>query len=331
MGKFINEYLDPAKELVIADIGSQSFDSGDSYKSLCKSPKWKYMGCDIVEGNNVDVVLTSAYNWREIASASIDVVISGQAFEHIEFFWVTMSEISRVLKEEGLCCIIAPSSGVYHPYPVDCWRYYEDGMRALAKYVNFEVLDVQTQRDRLDFAEFDATWQDSVLICKKPKMNAKQRYLQIMRQKMNRSLVKNMPHVGTPQNVAAQLFFCVNGQYSEEYSLRRLIKIKDNQYSAAFDLSACSWPEMTRFMEEIRFDPASEPITFTLTDARVFYKNGERKNLKIKSTNGEESNVITGGGYEFNHNDPIMIFDSSEIYFIEADHISFSGAIERKS
>jgi len=193
MSRFITEYLDPSQTLRIVDLGSQAIAEHDSYKSLCASPKWTYIGCDIVDGNNVDVVLTNAYNWKELAAASVDVVISGQAFEHIEFPWVTMSEISRVLKDGGLCCIIAPSNGVYHGYPVDCWRYYEDGMRALAKYVDMEVLEVQTQRSSLDFADYDKVWQDTVLICRKPEQRSLAgKFSAHARQSMNRYLVKSI-------------------------------------------------------------------------------------------------------------------------------------------
>ena len=75
---------------------------------------------DMTPGKNVDIVLPSPYRWRGIESNSVDVLISGQAFEHIEFFWITMLEIARVLKPGGLCCIIAPSGGAEHKYPVDC-------------------------------------------------------------------------------------------------------------------------------------------------------------------------------------------------------------------
>lgn len=51
------------------------------------------------EGPNVDVVLKNPYDWDAIESDSFDLVISGQAFEHIEFFWKTMEEMTRVLKK----------------------------------------------------------------------------------------------------------------------------------------------------------------------------------------------------------------------------------------
>ncbi|MEM1725222.1 MAG: methyltransferase domain-containing protein, partial [Thermoplasmata archaeon] len=42
-------------------------------------------------------VVKDPYNWIEIEDSSVDVVISGQAFEHIEYPWLTIKEIYRVL------------------------------------------------------------------------------------------------------------------------------------------------------------------------------------------------------------------------------------------
>ncbi len=46
---------------------------------------WLYTGLDMAAGNNVDIVLRTPYVWHEVASGSADVVISGQAFEHIPY------------------------------------------------------------------------------------------------------------------------------------------------------------------------------------------------------------------------------------------------------
>ena len=72
-----------------------------------------------------------------------------------------MAEIERVLRPGGLCCIIAPSGGPKHGAAEnDCYRFYEDGMRALAKYVDFEILHVSTNDDA-------KPWCDSCLVAKK--------------------------------------------------------------------------------------------------------------------------------------------------------------------
>ncbi len=171
MMAFRDKYLASKKNdsLQILDIGSQEVHENGSYKPLFKDyPNWRYQGVDMVSGNNVDIVLRDTYDWRQVKSNSADVIISGQAFEHIEYFWLSMLEVARVLKPGGICCIIAPSSGYEHRYPVDCWRFYPDGFRALAKYAKLTPLEVYTQWEDLpQYDSGDNCWHDSVLIAQK--------------------------------------------------------------------------------------------------------------------------------------------------------------------
>ena len=160
MKNFIEKYLVKDKELKILDIGS--LDVNGSYYELFNNDNWSYKGLDLEPGKNVDIVIKDIYNWTEIDSDSIDIVISGQAFEHIEYPWQTMKEIYRILKNNGLCCIIAPSEGPEHKHPVDCWRFLPDGLKALAKYADLEIIDSYYSE-----SSKDETWKDVVLICKK--------------------------------------------------------------------------------------------------------------------------------------------------------------------
>ncbi|SDA61815.1 methyltransferase domain-containing protein [Methanobrevibacter millerae] len=160
MEKFISQYLDKNSILNILDIGS--FDSNQkpfNYGLLFNEENWNYFGMDIREGPNVDVVVSDIYNWIEITDESYDVVVSGQAFEHMEFFWKSIVEIERILKPGGFCCIIAPSTGPVHRNPYDCYRFTAEGMNAMGKYAGMEVLEYYTQVSPI--------WNDSVLICKK--------------------------------------------------------------------------------------------------------------------------------------------------------------------
>ena len=88
-------------------------------------------------------------DWPELKSRSVDVLVSGQTFEHTEFFWETIMEIYPVLKPGGLCCIIAPATGNEHRFPLDCWRIFADGFRALARYAGLEVLHAHTHWEEL--------------------------------------------------------------------------------------------------------------------------------------------------------------------------------------
>lgn len=167
MISFRDTYLttEAKKTLRILDLGSQ--DVNGSYRAIFSEHKWEYVGLDMAAGKNVDVILRTPYVWKEVATESADVIISGQAFEHIQFFWITMLEIARVLKPGGICCIIAPSSGPEHRYPMDCWRFYPDGMTSLAQYAQMEVIEAVTQWHDLGYLDSDC-WHDSILVCRKP-------------------------------------------------------------------------------------------------------------------------------------------------------------------
>ncbi|PLY14729.1 MAG: methyltransferase type 11 [Sedimenticola sp.] len=169
MERFVKQYLVELRDkpLKILDLGSM--DINGSYKRFFVNQQWKYIGIDLAEGRNVDVVLSDPYQWKEITANSHDVVVSGQAFEHMEYFWSVMQQIERVVKPEGLICIIAPSRGYEHRYPVDCWRFYPDGFRGLARYVDLELLFVETQWDRLDYNVDDSDdWGDTIAVFRKP-------------------------------------------------------------------------------------------------------------------------------------------------------------------
>lgn len=170
MKRFQREFLESynQKKATILDVGSQ--DVNGSFRELFNSENWKYIGLDIEKGENVNFVPKKKYFWDEIKSESIDVVISGQAFEHNEFFWLTMLEISRILKKGGLGCIISPSSGFEHRYPVDCYRFYRDGMAAIAKFGNLDVLEAKTNFEVDEhYTDGSHFWKDSTLIFTKTK------------------------------------------------------------------------------------------------------------------------------------------------------------------
>lgn len=168
MRAFRSAYLEArsGEPLYIVDLGS--LDVNGSYRDLFAVPPWRYCGVDMAAGDNVDLVLRDPYRWREIATDSVDVLISGQAFEHIELFWLTMLEIARVLKPGGMCCLIAPSGGPEHRYPVDCWRFFPDGFAALARFASLEVAEVYTQRAPTGHSDESDLWRDTVFVGRKP-------------------------------------------------------------------------------------------------------------------------------------------------------------------
>lgn len=163
----------------ILDVGS--YDVNGSYKYMFDASKYDYVGMDIAAGPNVDIVFENPYNWTEIETDSFDIVISGQTFEHTEFFWVTIAEMARVLKKGGLLCIIAPHGLPQHRHPVDCYRFFPDGMVAMARYVCLDVLHAHTDcapADNYDYW-FSKSGADSMLVAQKP-YNGVAQYVNLM-------------------------------------------------------------------------------------------------------------------------------------------------------
>lgn len=137
---FVDNYIPEGRHVRVLDVGS--CDVNGSYRTLFQGKNVDYIGLDMSAGLNVDYVPEDPYQWKELEDESFDFVISGNAFEHIEYPWLTICEIYRVVKEGGFACILAPNSLPEHRYPVDCYRYFSDGFRALAKWGGFQVVDV---------------------------------------------------------------------------------------------------------------------------------------------------------------------------------------------
>ena len=157
--------------LSILDVGSAVIGpQPNSNRTELFNPNWSYTGLDIEPGSNVDLIPSDIYDWRNVADASYDIVVCSQVFEHTQFFWITITEIARVLKPFGLLFLMAPSSGPLHRYPYDCWRFYEDGLPTLATWADLDVIESAVQRRPVYSA--DNHWRDATLLAQRPLRDA---------------------------------------------------------------------------------------------------------------------------------------------------------------
>lgn len=164
---FVDHYIENGK--TVLDIGS--YNVNGCYRDLFNDKDIDYTGLDIEDGPNVDVIMKNPYSWDNLEDNYFDYIISGQAFEHIEYPWLTIKEVYKKLKPGGIVCIIAPNGGHEHRYPVDCWRFFGDGLVALAKWADLEVIDVSVAGipEKNVSMDWDCAFNDACLIAMKRK------------------------------------------------------------------------------------------------------------------------------------------------------------------
>ena len=136
--EFAERFAPKHPALKIADIGSMDV-NGTMRPAFAGH---EYVGFDIAPGKGVDVVLANP-EVIEAESGSFDVVISANAIEHMRRPWLVVKEMARILKPGGAMFIMAPCRHAYHPYPIDCWRIYAEGMRGLLENAGMKVIEVR--------------------------------------------------------------------------------------------------------------------------------------------------------------------------------------------
>jgi len=141
MTRLFLEYLGPClpREFDVLDVGS--LDVNGSYKEDIESLGYSYFGCDIREGQNVDLVVKiSEIGVSEIPlnACNVDHVISGSCFEHALNPFQLMQECARVLAPGGYVIINAPFIWHEHDHPYDCFRYLPRGMQALFEFAGLK-------------------------------------------------------------------------------------------------------------------------------------------------------------------------------------------------
>lgn len=99
---FVKHYVTEGKKVL--DVGSYGVNG--TYRELFEGMDVKYIGADIEKGPNVDVVLEQPYCWDCFEDEEFDYIISGQAFEHIEYPWLTMQEIYKKLRGGVLLALL---------------------------------------------------------------------------------------------------------------------------------------------------------------------------------------------------------------------------------
>ena len=155
------------KDLDILDLGGRDIKPGQDrtyypqWADICKN----YYIADIEKGGNVTHVMPGPYT-LPFEDNSIDLVVSGQTFEHIKNPFRSAAELTRVLKPGCFMIIIAPSTGKPHD-KIDCWRFYPDSFKAIAEECGLKVIADWIDKGT-EWEPRSNRWRDHTFVGQKP-------------------------------------------------------------------------------------------------------------------------------------------------------------------
>lgn len=124
--KYAVQYFQPGMKVL--EIGPNEFPS--AYQQMAQKQGIEWHTVDIQQLPQLTYRMSGDYEFP-IPSNTYDIVVSGQVIEHVRKIWVWMQEVARVCKVGGTVISVNPVSYGYHESPVDCWRIYPEGMKAL--------------------------------------------------------------------------------------------------------------------------------------------------------------------------------------------------------
>ena len=101
-------------------------------------PSVEYVGADL-PGNPAADVEIEPDGTVPIPDASFDAVLSTQVLEHVADPAVYLAECRRVLRPGGRLLLSTHGIMVYHPDPVDYWRWTSAGLRRQVEAAGFEI------------------------------------------------------------------------------------------------------------------------------------------------------------------------------------------------
>ncbi len=133
--KYVLPLLKPDQRLL--EVGPNLNPNSEYQKATPDGPRsWETI--DLYAHPNITYQASSEYSFP-LKDDTFDIVLSGQVIEHVRKPWIWMKELARVCRPGGLVITINPVSWPYHEAPVDCWRIYPEGHRALAEEAGLTV------------------------------------------------------------------------------------------------------------------------------------------------------------------------------------------------
>jgi SAM-dependent methyltransferase len=134
--KYAKQYFQNGMKVL--EIGPDEIPS--AYQELINNVTIEWQTLDIgTDVSNVTIHAKNEYSY-EVADNTYDIVVSNNVIEHVRKIWLWMKELHRITRPGGYVITVNPLSWPYHEAPVDCWRIYPEGMKALCEEANLKVV-----------------------------------------------------------------------------------------------------------------------------------------------------------------------------------------------
>jgi 2-polyprenyl-3-methyl-5-hydroxy-6-metoxy-1,4-benzoquinol methylase len=130
---------------VILEIGSRQVTS-QNFREMLGLPvgSYEYMGFDIHNGPNVDIVGDAHQLSKYFPQRKFDVVMSKSVFEHLAMPWKVVLEINQILKKGGIVFINTVFIFPNHELPWDFWRYTNESWKVLFnEFTGFKIISTE--------------------------------------------------------------------------------------------------------------------------------------------------------------------------------------------
>jgi SAM-dependent methyltransferase len=109
------------------------------YRPLFADIVAEYIGADL-PGNPNAALMLGADSAIPAPDRSFDIVLSTQVLEHVEQVGAYLRECRRVLKSDGHLILSTHGLWMYHPNPLDLWRWTGPGLERELIRSGFDVI-----------------------------------------------------------------------------------------------------------------------------------------------------------------------------------------------
>jgi SAM-dependent methyltransferase len=103
------------------------------------APGVEFVGADL-PGNPDASVEIGADGTLPLSDDAFDAVLSTQVLEHVRDPRIYLAECQRVLRPGGRLLLSTHGMMVYHPDPVDLWRWTSEGLREIVGEAGLEIV-----------------------------------------------------------------------------------------------------------------------------------------------------------------------------------------------